>query len=197
MRVCYQAWWHIRATGKSGGSAEMGIAGRQWSVIGLPGKAAHRYAIPGYNDLGTVNKSLVSEWDYDKNREALPKGFTQGSKKKVWWRCNAGHSWKAAIYSRNGGRRNCPYCSGKRVLAIMILQQQTLPLQRNGTMRGTMRNCRNILQGAARKKSGGDAIKAIAGFPPSITVHLGTDVPIATAGMLLLVAMIFLQCVRI
>ena len=29
------------ATGKSGGSAEMVIAGRQWSVTGLPEKAVH------------------------------------------------------------------------------------------------------------------------------------------------------------
>lgn len=41
MRVCYQAWCHIRVTGKFGGSAEMDIAGRQWSVIGRPGKVAH------------------------------------------------------------------------------------------------------------------------------------------------------------
>lgn len=33
--------WHVRATGKSGGSAEMVIAGRQWSVTGLPEKAVH------------------------------------------------------------------------------------------------------------------------------------------------------------
>lgn len=69
-------------------------------------------------------------------------------------------------------------------LAIMILPQQTLPLPQNGTMKGTMRNCQNILRGAVRKKSGGDVIKATAGFPLSITVHLGTDVPIAAAGLL-------------
>ena len=40
-----------------------------------------RYAIPGYNDLGTLNGLLAKEWDYDKNGEALPEDFTQGSKK--------------------------------------------------------------------------------------------------------------------
>ena len=47
-----------------------------------------------------------------------------------------------------------------------------------------MGNCQNILQGAARKKSGGNVAKAIAGFPLSIIVHLEMDVPIAVAGML-------------
>lgn len=45
-------------------------------------------------------------------------------------------------------------------LAIMILPQQTLLLLQNGTMKGTMRNCRNILRSAARKKSGGNAKRA-------------------------------------
>lgn len=54
MRVCCQAWWHIRAIGKSGGSAEMAIAGRQWSVTGLRGKAVH-IAVGGmpYQDTTT------------------------------------------------------------------------------------------------------------------------------------------------
>lgn len=38
--------------------------------------------------------------------------------------------------------------------------------------------------GGSKKKSGGDAIKAIAGFRLSITVHLEMAVPIAAAGML-------------
>ncbi len=69
-------------------------------------------------------------------------------------------------------------------LAITILPQQTLPLPRNGVMREMMGNCQNILRSAARKKSGGNVTKIIAGFPPSIIVHLEMDAPIAVAGML-------------
>lgn len=69
-------------------------------------------------------------------------------------------------------------------LAITILPQQILLLPQNGTMKGTMRNCQNILRGAARKKFGGNVTKVIAGFPLSIIVHLEMDVPIAAAEML-------------
>ena len=106
-----KVWWKCRK-----GHSWQALVSDRASGKGCP-YCSGRYAIPGYNDLGTLNKSLAEEWDYDKNGVALPKDFTQGSNKKVWWRCNAGHSWKAAIYSRNGGHRNCPYCSGKRVLA--------------------------------------------------------------------------------
>ena len=106
-----KVWWKCRD-----GHSWQAVVSDRASGKGCP-YCSGRYAIPGYNDLGTLNGLLAKEWDYDKNGEALPEDFTQGSKKQVWWRCNAGHSWKAAIYSRNGGHRNCPYCSGKRVLA--------------------------------------------------------------------------------
>lgn len=106
-----KVWWKCRK-----GHSWQALVSDRASGKGCP-YCSGRYAIPGYNDLGTLNKALAEEWDYDKNGVALPRNFTQGSEKKVWWRCKAGHSWKAAIYSRSGGRRNCPYCSGKRVLA--------------------------------------------------------------------------------
>lgn len=69
-------------------------------------------------------------------------------------------------------------------LAITILLQQILLLPWNGIMKEMMGNCQNILRSAARKKSGGNVTKAIAGFPLSIIVHLEMAVPIAAAGML-------------
>ena len=33
------------------------------------------------------------------------------SGKKVWWVCNEGHEWQAAISTR--ARSDCPYCAGK------------------------------------------------------------------------------------
>lgn len=57
----------------------------------------------------------MAEWDWEKNIEFDPKQLTLGSHKKVWWKCNNGHEWQAAISDRNNGNK-CPYCSGKRVL---------------------------------------------------------------------------------
>lgn len=39
-----------------------------------------------------------------------------GSGKKVWWKCQKGHSWKASIVSRNRGN-GCPICSNHELLA--------------------------------------------------------------------------------
>ena len=71
--------------------------------------------IPGFNDIGSKYPELTKEWDYEKNKK-LPSEYASGSDAKVWWRCEKGHSWRAAINSRvksNG----CPYCGNKKVLA--------------------------------------------------------------------------------
>ena len=37
--------------------------------------------------------------------------------KKVWWRCNQGHSWCSMISSRVSGGTGCPFCTGKAVIS--------------------------------------------------------------------------------
>ncbi len=69
----------------------------------------------GYNDLETKNPKLAKEWNYEKNGNLKPSNVTVGSSKIVFWRCNKGHEWEAAVKSRNNGQ-NCPYCSNKKVL---------------------------------------------------------------------------------
>lgn len=65
----------------------------------------------GFNDLVTAQPQLALEWDYEKNGALRPEQFTAGSKEKVWWKCENGHHWQAAIYSRK--IHGCPYCYGK------------------------------------------------------------------------------------
>ena len=43
------------------------------------------YAIKGETDLQTVNPSLASEWDYEKNNGLTPVDVLPNSDKKVWW----------------------------------------------------------------------------------------------------------------
>ena len=69
----------------------------------------------GYNDLATINPTLIKEWNYEKNGELKPEDFTTGSNKKVWWMCKKGHEWQATITDRNNGI-GCPICSGRKVL---------------------------------------------------------------------------------
>lgn len=56
-------------------------------------------------------KSLLKEWDYDGNT-VNPTEITNGSGKKVWWKCDKGHKWQATICDRTRGF-GCPYCSGR------------------------------------------------------------------------------------
>ena len=62
-------------------------------------------------------EELLSEWDYDKNGELTPEQCGSASGKKVWWKCEKGHSWEAIISNRTKRNQGCPYCSGHRVLS--------------------------------------------------------------------------------
>ena len=88
---------------------EARVSSRARQGAGCPYCAGQR-AIVGFNDLATVNPELAAEadgWD--------PTTLTQGSHKKVGWKCTLGHQWTAEIASRNDGN-GCPICSGKLVL---------------------------------------------------------------------------------
>lgn len=66
------------------------------------------------NCLYNNNPELAAEWHPTKNRTLTAKDVTTSSGKEVWWICNKGHEWKAAVYSRVAGN-GCPYCAGKKV----------------------------------------------------------------------------------
>ena len=74
-----------------------------------------RRVLQGYNDLATVNPFLASQWHPSKNGNFKPIEVTSGSDKKVWWLCDKGHEWDAAISSRNSGV-GCPFCAGQRLI---------------------------------------------------------------------------------
>lgn len=70
-----------------------------------------RFAITGETDLATTNPKLALEWHPTKN-DCSPTEFPYMSGKKIWWVCEKGHEWQAAISTR--ARSGCPYCAGKR-----------------------------------------------------------------------------------
>lgn len=59
---------------------------------------------------------LANEWNWNKNNGLSPSNITIGSNKKIWWRCEKGHEWKASISNRVRGT-NCPYCSGRYAIS--------------------------------------------------------------------------------
>ena len=56
----------------------------------------------------------MEEWDVVQNLPLTPAQVSRGSRRQVWWRCGAGHSWQAAVYARTGSGTGCPVCGGKR-----------------------------------------------------------------------------------
>lgn len=57
-------------------------------------------------------EKLLAEWDTEKNAPLTPDDIHKGSHKKVWWHCDAGHSWQAEVRVRTSGAQ-CPYCAGR------------------------------------------------------------------------------------
>ena len=44
--------------------------------------------------------NLLKEWDESRNFPLTPDTVSYGSKKKVWWTCENGHSWQSPVASR-------------------------------------------------------------------------------------------------
>jgi hypothetical protein len=57
---------------------------------------------------------LLQQWDTERNGPLSPETITYGSRRKVWWKCDKGHSWQAAVYTRTTSGTGCPYCIGKK-----------------------------------------------------------------------------------
>lgn len=74
----------------------------------------HRVLV-GVNDLATVDPELSKEWHPTKNEDLSPTDVKRFSVKKIWWLGTCGHEWQSTVAHRSNGR-NCPYCSGKKIL---------------------------------------------------------------------------------
>ena len=96
--------------------------GHSWSAV--LGERANRNrgcpycygnkVLAGFNDFATKHPTLLSEWHPTRNTIG-PSEISPSSGKKVWWRCTKGHEWDDTVAHRAAGR-NCPICSGRRVL---------------------------------------------------------------------------------
>jgi len=69
------------------------------------------------NSLKSLNPKLAEEWHPTKNGKLTPSDVTNGSSKKVWWKCHKGieHEWKATIKNRQKENSFCPFCIGRKV----------------------------------------------------------------------------------
>lgn len=60
--------------------------------------------------LKKENPELSKEWDYEGNTPLTPETVQPWSHKSVWWICQKGHSWQAAVGQRHRGT-GCPTCN--------------------------------------------------------------------------------------
>ena len=65
--------------------------------------------------LKAVAPLIASEWHPTKNGVLQPEMVSYGSGKTIWWQCQKGHEWKAAIADRVHGN-GCPICANQQVL---------------------------------------------------------------------------------
>lgn len=57
--------------------------------------------------------TLLAQWDTERNDGLSPHDISFGSHRKLWWFCENGHHWQAAVYARTGGS-GCPFCTRRR-----------------------------------------------------------------------------------
>lgn len=96
--------------------------GHQWRAMvktrvfgsGCP-VCANRVLQPGENDLLMSHPALAAQWHPEKNGGLTPRDVTAGTRRKVWWQCEKGHEWQAAVVSRFRGA-GCPFCAGRQVV---------------------------------------------------------------------------------
>jgi len=103
-----KVWWKC----KNGHSWETSIANRT-NGTQCPYCSGNKI-MQGFNDLETLRPDLLKEWDYEKNIIS-PKTVGIGYQKKVWWKCNKGHSFDCTVRSRVIGV-GCRYCAHQDVI---------------------------------------------------------------------------------
>lgn len=104
-----KVWWKC----KKGHCWRTSVISRTNLKSGCPYCRGKR-PIFGENDLATLFPTLVSEWNWEKNKHIAPSDCTVSSGRKVWWICKEGHEWQGVISTRTGNEKcGCPYCSGR------------------------------------------------------------------------------------
>ena len=118
--------------------------GYEWKAVvkarvkgGMCPVCAERAVLQGYNDLGTTDPHLLSEWDFEKNSKWTPSNVSRNSMKVVWWKCGAGHSYRAKITDRTIEQKGCPQCEAEfqqalpQMLIMMYGAQNGITVKNN------------------------------------------------------------------
>lgn len=102
----FQVWWKCGV----GHSTEASISGRVSDFERCPICANKFGHITPERSLQIMYPDVAKTWHPTKNGGLLPSDVSPGSSKKVWWQCEKGHEFQAAVYSRRRFKQ-CPRCS--------------------------------------------------------------------------------------
>ena len=72
--------------------------------------------VSGENDLTRWFPDIAAQWDAERNGTLKPGQVSPASNRKVWWKCDFGHVYQAAVSARTARGSGCPYCAGRKVL---------------------------------------------------------------------------------
>ena len=104
-----KVWWKC----EKGHEWKTGIAYRTKQGSGCPYCSGR--SVGSDNSLAALYPLLAKEWHPEKNGALSSKDVPPGTDKKVWWLCEKGHCWRAAVCHRTHSSKatGCPYCSGR------------------------------------------------------------------------------------
>jgi very-short-patch-repair endonuclease len=100
-------WWRC----EKGHEWKATIASRTSYNLGCAVCSGRRVAAD-FN-LETEQPELAAQWHPTRNGDLIPRKVVPGGAKRVWWQCEKGHEWEAAIRTRVRSPA-CPYCAGTR-----------------------------------------------------------------------------------
>lgn len=107
-----KVWWFC----DKGHEWQATIQSRTNTGSGCP-VCASKVVIPGVNDLASQKPHIAAQWHPNKNGVLTPQNVTPYSNRYVWWVCDKGHEYRAAIAHRSQSESDCPYCKNRKVLA--------------------------------------------------------------------------------
>lgn len=105
-----KAWWRCTEGHRWQAAVGSRAEGKGCPVCG--GKEI----IPGVNDLASQYPEVARQWHSTKNGTLHPETTFAYSNRRVWWRCDAGHEYRAPVSHRTMRQSGCPYCAGRKVL---------------------------------------------------------------------------------
>ena len=142
-----KVWWRC----EKGHEWQASVASRV-NGAGCP-VCAGKTVLPGENDLASQFPVIAAQWHPTKNGLLRPDSVTPYSNRRVWWLCEKGHAYQAAVGTRTINGIGCPYCAGKKVLEgfnDLATKEPAVAAQWHPTLNGTL-TPKKVTAGSHRK----------------------------------------------